>query len=112
MQARTKKRGTGANHAGARRRVDIETVRQDIRNFVGGRALEMVKATVEEIEKKGNVAALKFLFELAGLCPGGEEEPAFEDDGSLASTLLKRLGAPGAPAAATGDGSAGEHGLE
>lgn len=93
--------GTGV---GARKPADLEAVRTRIRNYVGNRALDMVKASVDEIEKKGNVAAMKFLFELAGLFPETEEGPEQQDD-SLALTLLKRFALPGSTASEPSNGN-------
>jgi len=90
--------------AGARKPADLEAVRTRIRNYVGNRALDMVKASVDEIEKKGNVAAMKFLFELAGLFPETAVVPEEEDD-SLALTLLKRFAIPGSTASEPSNGN-------
>ena len=86
------KRSTGASKNG--RAVDLVAVRQRIINLVGNNASEMVKTSIEELKKRGNLATLKFLFESVGLfpCPAGEQASA-EDD-SLTANLFKRLGAP------------------
>ena len=80
-----KKRATGSG-----RPVDLLQVRHKIVNMVGNRALEMVKASVEDAQRKGNTAAMRFLFEMVGLFPAPVETQ--EDKPGLAETLLDRLG--------------------
>ena len=79
----------------SRKPADLAAIRQKITNLVANKAYEMVKDTVEDIEKKGNLTAVKFLFEMIGLYPGlaGEEEPATGED-SLARALFEKLGLP------------------
>src|SRR5262249_29381149 len=73
--------------------VDLDRLRREIANLVGGRAVSMVGTTIDEVDK-GHYAAMKYLFELIGLYPGNSEAAVAEDDGVLAKTLLRRLGLP------------------
>lgn len=84
-QAAGKKRTTGGG-----RPVDLGLVRQKIVNVVGHEAVDMVKASVEDAQRKGNTAAMKFLFEMVGLFPAPVQ--AQEEKPGLAETLLERLG--------------------
>ena len=102
MSAKAGKRKTsgrtasrGAATKNSRKPADLAAIRQKITNLVAHKAYEMVKDTVEDIEKKGNLTAVKFLFEMIGLYPGlaGEEEPATGQD-SLARALFEKLGLP------------------
>ncbi len=74
------------------KQVDLGVVRGQITNLVGNGALKMVETTMEEVNK-GHYLAMKYLFEMVGLCPATTPEEAQQDD-SLARTLLRRLGLP------------------
>jgi hypothetical protein len=73
----------------ALKRVDLRVVGEQITNLVGNRAIEMVEITMDEVDK-GHYLAMKYLFEMIGLCPATPPEGAPEED-SLAKTLLQRL---------------------
>jgi hypothetical protein len=79
--------------------VDLGIVREQITNRVGNRAVEMVETTMDEVDK-GHYLAMKYLFEMVGLCPATSPDEAPEED-SLAKTLLRRLGLPEEPSAGT-----------
>lgn len=57
----------------------------------------MVKAALEDAEKKVNIGAMKFLFEMIGLYPvrAGEERTCEKPD--LVDMLLKKMGLPTEP---------------
>jgi hypothetical protein len=76
----------------ALKRVDLGVLRERITNLVGNRAVKMVEITMAEVNK-GHYLAMKYLFEMIGLCPATAPEGAPEDD-SLAQTLLRRLQLP------------------
>ena len=80
---------------GAREKVDLAAIREQIMSLVGSEAVGMVETTIGEVEK-GQFPAMKYLFEMIGLYPatGREEAPV---DNSLARTLLRRLGLPEQP---------------
>jgi hypothetical protein len=74
------------------KQVDLAVVRGQITNLVGNRAVKMVTTTMNEVDK-GHYLAMKYLFEMIGLCPAtAPEGPPPED--SLAKTLLRRLRLP------------------
>ncbi|MBA3912295.1 MAG: hypothetical protein H0X25_00205 [Acidobacteriales bacterium] len=75
---------------GTGRAVDLSQVRQRIANLIGSRAVDMVKASADDAQRKGNVAAMKFLFEAVGLFPAPAEVQTDQKPG-LAETLLARL---------------------
>ena len=86
--------------------VDLKVLREQITNLVGNRAVEMVEKTMDEADK-GHYLAMKYLFEMIGLCPainsgGGVEEEA----DSLAKILLERLNIPQPSTEVTGEGIA------
>lgn len=72
--------------------VDLGSVREQITNLVGNGALEMVKVTMTQVTE-GHYLAMKYLFEMVGLCPATSPEEPIEED-SLAKTLLRRLKLP------------------
>jgi hypothetical protein len=75
--------------SGSRKPIDLEEIRLEIAELVGGRAVEMVEITIGEAES-GHYAAMKYLFEIIGLYPvTAHAEPSSPD--SLAQTLLRRL---------------------
>jgi hypothetical protein len=74
------------------KQVDLRVVQQQITNLVGNRAVDMVETTMEEVGK-GHYLAMKYLFEMVGLCPATAPEEAHQED-SLARTLLRRLRLP------------------
>jgi hypothetical protein len=76
----------------ALKRVDLGVIGEQITNLVGNRAIEMVEITMEEVDK-GHYLAMKYLFEMIGLCPATAPEGAIQED-SLAKTLLRRLRFP------------------
>jgi hypothetical protein len=73
--------------------VDLDALRRKIANYVGAKALPMVKTATDEAVKVGNLQSLKYLFELIGLHPAegaGSTEPEVGND--LSALLLKQLG--------------------
>jgi hypothetical protein len=74
------------------KQVDLGAIREHITNLVGNRAIKMVEITMAEVNK-GHYLAMKYLFEMIGLCPATTPEVALQED-SLASTLLRRLRLP------------------
>jgi hypothetical protein len=75
-----------------RKPVDLAAVREGISNLVGAQALSMVETTIGEVDK-GHYVAMKYLFELIGLYPGGAEQES-SGESVLAKTLLRRLNLP------------------
>lgn len=76
----------------ALKRVDLGVIGEQITNLVGNRAIEMVEVTMDEVDK-GHYLAMKYLFEMIGLCPATAPAGAIQED-SLAKTLLRRLRFP------------------
>jgi len=74
------------------KRVDLNVVREKITNLVGSRAVDMVESAIADAEK-GHYPAMKYLFEMVGLCRAAAPEEPIEED-SLAKILLRRLKLP------------------
>ena len=93
MKRGVSRKSAAQDRAEAAKRVnsDLDGLRQRIRRLVSSKAYGMVNATITEVNNKGNVPALKFLFELIGLYPGNGEEMDEPQD-VLARTLIRRLG--------------------
>ena len=73
---------------------EIQRVRNKVANLIYGNSEEMAARVVQSVTEGGQVAALKYLWEMAGLFPfegagdNGERE-------SLTKILLQRMGLPG-----------------
>jgi len=92
--------------------VDLKVVLEQIRRLVANHAVGMVDTTIKEVNK-GHYLAMKYLFEMVGLCPvinsdGGAEEEA----DSLAKILLERLNILEKSTEVTGEGVTGAARLE
>jgi hypothetical protein len=86
--------------------VDVRALREQITNLVGNRAVEMVERTIAEADK-GHYLAMKYLFEMVGLCPAINSGSGVEEEAhSLAKILLERLNIPQASTEVTGEGGA------
>ena len=71
---------------------DLNVVREQIAKLVGSRAVEIVESAIADAEK-GHYPAMKYLFEMVGLCSAAASEEPIEED-SLAKILLRRLKLP------------------
>jgi hypothetical protein len=87
-----RKKPTSVRVSSACKPVDAEQLRQKVRNMVSNQAYEMTRVMIGEVVDGGSVTAMRYLFELAGLYPVNAEMEQPEDQGSLAKTLLERLG--------------------
>jgi hypothetical protein len=75
---------------------NIVEVRGNIDNLVKN-AAELIAAEVIKVALTGQLATAKYLFEAIGLYPATEQTLATPVVGSLAHTLLKRMGLPTEP---------------
>jgi hypothetical protein len=73
--------------------VDLAEVRKEITNIVGTNAAELVRAVVTT-GKTGQLAPVKYLFEVTGLYPASEISETTPDPESLAHTLMRGLNLP------------------
>lgn len=78
--------------------VDLAEVRKEISHIVGARAAELVKAVLAE-GPKGQLALVKYFFEVSGLYPATENRETEADEESLAHMLLRKLDLPETPIA-------------
>lgn len=94
-----------ANKVGIRRKKELNPaeVRKDIAKMVESHAEKMAQAVIDEGEK-GQVAQVKFLFEIANIFPAPTDGSiATTEEDSLAKTLLDRLNIPDKPVVADQD---------
>jgi hypothetical protein len=75
---------------------DVVEVRENINKLVRASA-ELIAAEVIKVALTGQLATAKYLFEAVGLYPVTEQTAATPAAGSLAFTLLKRMGLPTEP---------------
>jgi hypothetical protein len=75
---------------------DIVEVRQHINELVKASANKIANKVIE-VAKTGQLASAKYLFEAVGLYPATEATEPAPVDGSLAQTLLARMGIPTEP---------------
>jgi hypothetical protein len=90
---KTKRRGT---RKAASKELNPSAVRKDIAAKVKAEAGELAKAVIDE-GKKGQLATVKYLFEMAHIFPEVLEENTLKEEESLAATLLNKLGIPEDP---------------
>ena len=75
---------------------DLVQVRENIKDLVRDSA-EDIATEVIKVAKTGQLASAKYLFEAVGLYPATEETAPTQVVGSLAHTLLTRMGLPTDP---------------
>jgi hypothetical protein len=71
-------------------------VRKEISQMVESEATDMAQAVIGE-GKKGQLATVKYLFEMAEIFPPSPVAEGSEEEDCLAKTLLKRMGIPTEP---------------
>lgn len=86
----------------ANKEVDLVEVRKDIAQIVGSEARGMALAVVDEA-LKGQLAPVKYLFEVSGLYPSTPATEGAPEENSLAHRLLKHLGLPTKPVVSEDD---------
>jgi len=89
----TAKRTAKVSEGRAKKRVNRARVREDIDHLVWHSAKTIVEKVLEGA-RGGQVAAARYLFELAGLHPATEEAKARAPEDSLPYMLLRRMGLP------------------
>jgi hypothetical protein len=82
--------------AKTKNQVDLVKVRENINNLVGVSA-EKIAIEVIKVALTGQLAVAKYLFEAIGLYPATEQTAPTPVKGSLAHTLLTRMGLPTEP---------------
>jgi hypothetical protein len=78
---------------------DPVEVRQNIKNLVENSAVEITSGVIKKA-RDGQLAAAKYLFEVAGLHPSTEETRGKPEEDSVVHGLWKRIGLPVEPKSA------------
>jgi hypothetical protein len=93
-KAAAKKNSKKKSPAKKSKQLDPAEVRKEVSQMVGSEATEMARAVIGQ-GKAGQLATVKYLFEMAGVFPASTEttEGSPRED-SLAETLLHRLNIP------------------
>ena len=77
--------------------INLAEVRKQVSDIVQSEAAEMTQAVVQE-GKKGQVAPVRYLFEMANIFPvQANAEQATDEEDCLAKILLSRMEAPSKP---------------
>jgi hypothetical protein len=92
----TKKKSVKKREPAEKKPKDMVQVRENINNLVRDSAEEIATGVIK-VAKTGQLTSAKYLFEAAGLYPATEQTMAKPLEGSLAYTLLKRMGLPVEP---------------
>jgi hypothetical protein len=92
----TTKKSAEKSEGRPKKPADIVKVRENITNMVTNSAKAIANQVIEDA-KSGQLASVKYLFEVAGLYPATEETAAALPEHSLAHTLLRRMGLPTEP---------------
>jgi len=93
---RAKKTQRKMTRKAASKELNPSEVRKDIAAKVKAEAGDLAKAVIDE-GKKGQLATVKYLFEMAKIYPEVLEEIKPTEEESLAATLLNKLGVPTDP---------------
>ena len=105
-KAAKKKSAAKKSTAKKKKGKDIVEVRQNINKLVKDSAEDIATSVIEVATRTGQLASAKYLFEAIGLYPATEQTAATPVAGSLAFTLLKRMGLPTEPMISDEDESA------
>ena len=77
--------------------LNLKEVRKELARMVGSEATTMTQAVIDE-GKKGQLATVKYLFEMAEIYPESTDgSQATTNEDSLAKTLLRRMNLPEEP---------------
>jgi hypothetical protein len=80
---------------------EIQKVRNRVTNLILNSSVEMAGRVVQSVTEGGQVAALKYLWEMSGMFPFEAGENGERD--SLAKILLERMGLQGKAPVSAGD---------
>ena len=75
----------------AKSKEEIQRVQNRVRNVILDGSVEMAQRVVQSVNESGQIASLKFLWDVVGLFPKGEQTEDESPD-TLAKILLERMG--------------------
>ena len=70
---------------------ELQDARNRIVNVIVNSSVDMTKQAVRSVNEKGNVSALRFLWEIAGMFPTSASGDVEEQE-SVAKSLIEKLG--------------------
>jgi hypothetical protein len=70
---------------------ELQDARNRIVNVIVNSSVDMTKQAVRSVNEKGNVSALRFLWEIAGMFPTSASGDV-DEQGSVAKSLIEKLG--------------------
>jgi hypothetical protein len=70
---------------------ELQNVRNQVANVIVNASVDMTKRVVRSVSEGGNVVALRFLWEIAGMFPASSPEGAGDHE-SVAKSLIESLG--------------------
>jgi len=74
----------------AKSKEEIQRLQNRVRNVIFDGSVEMAQRVVQSVTESGQIASLKFLWDVVGLFPEGEQDDESPD--TLAKILLERMG--------------------
>jgi hypothetical protein len=70
---------------------ELQDARNRVMNVIVNASVDMTKRVVRSVSEKGNVSALRFLWEIAGMFPSSASGDVEEQE-SVAKSLIEKLG--------------------
>jgi nitrogenase molybdenum-iron protein alpha/beta subunit len=89
-KSRTPKRAHGVT-AAPKNPEELQDARNRVINVIVDSSVDMTKGAVRSVNEKGNISALRFLWEIAGMFPTSASDDVEEQE-SVAKSLIKNLG--------------------
>jgi len=89
-KSRTSKRAHGVTGA-PKNPEELQDARNRVLNVIVDSSVDMTKRVVRSVNEKGNVSALRFLWEVSGMFPTSASDDVEEQE-SVAKSLIENLG--------------------
>jgi hypothetical protein len=90
---------------------ELQNARNRVTNVIVDASVDMTRRVVRSVNERGNVQALRFLWEIAGMFPPAATTGG-DDQGSMAKSLIESLGLYRAPGSRPGVGNDGKADVE
>jgi hypothetical protein len=90
---------------------ELQNARNRVTNVIVDASVDMTRRVVRSVNERGNVQALRFLWEIAGMFPAAATT-ASDERGSITKSLIESLGLCRDAASTQGKGSNGKADVE